>query len=269
MRVLATTLAAVLAATALPARVSAAPEADARLASAMEHFEQGIALYEEGDYSAALFEFEKAYETKPDYRLLYNIGVTALELRDYVAARDALGRYLAEGGADIAAQRRVEVEGQLETLEGRIGTVTVDCAVNGARVTIDGEPVGTTPFEAPLVVNIGKHRVRVESDAHEPYETEVEVSVEESTQSPDDDSIPDDDVYVDDGQMHITIDISRHSDIDAGGIELSLTGGGEVLQLMRTTQLRPFKRYVLPHVARGQPHWDLNNGILDITFDLQ
>jgi HSP20 family molecular chaperone IbpA len=77
------------------------------------------------------------------------------------------------------------------------------------------------------------------------------------------------DVYVDDGQMHITIDISRHSDIDAGNIELSLTGGGEVLQLMRTTQLHPFKHYVLPQVAMGQPHWDLNNGILDITFDLQ
>lgn len=181
MRVLATTVAAMLVAAALPAQVSAAPEADPRLASAMEHFEQGIALYEEGDYSAALFEFEKAYETKPDYRLLYNIGVTALELRDYVAARDALGRYLAEGGADIDAQRRVEVEGQLETLEGRIGTVAVDCAVDGARVTIDGEPVGTTPFDAPLVVNIGKHRVRVESDAHEPYETEVEVSGGSST----------------------------------------------------------------------------------------
>ena len=102
-----------------------------------------------------------------------------------------------------------------------------------------------------------------------PTETEVEVSVEESTQPPDDDSIPDDDVYVNDGQMHITIDVSKHSDIDASSIELSLTGGGEVLQLMRTTQLRPFKRYVLPHVAKGQPHWDLNNGILDITFDLQ
>jgi len=42
-----------------------------------------------------------------------------------------------------------------------------------------------------------------------------------------------------------------------------------VLQLMRSTQPRPFKRYVLPHIAKGQPQWVLNNGILDITFDLQ
>jgi len=102
-----------------------------------------------------------------------------------------------------------------------------------------------------------------------PAETEVQVNVEGGTQSPDDDSIPDDDVYVDDGQMHITIDVSRNGDIDADSLELSLTGGGEVLQLMRSTQPRPFKRYVLPYVAKGQPQWVLNNGILDITFDLQ
>tara|TARA_B100000586_G_scaffold199454_1_gene147751 strand:- start:169 stop:771 length:603 start_codon:yes stop_codon:yes gene_type:complete len=102
-----------------------------------------------------------------------------------------------------------------------------------------------------------------------PAETEVQVNVEEGAQSPGDDSIPGDDVYVDDGQMHITIDISRLSEIDADSLELSLSGGGEVLQLMRSTQPRPFKRYVLPHVAKGQPQWVLNNGILDITFDLQ
>ena len=102
-----------------------------------------------------------------------------------------------------------------------------------------------------------------------PAETEVQVNVEEGAQSPGDDSIPGDDVYVDDGQMHITIDISRLSEIDADSLELSLSGGGEVLQLMRSTQPRPFKRYVLPYVAKGQPQWVLNNGILDITFDLQ
>ncbi len=100
-------------------------------------------------------------------------------------------------------------------------------------------------------------------------ESEVQINVDERAQSPDDDSIPGDDVFVNDGQMHITIDISRHSEIGADSLELSLTGGGEVLQLMRSTQPRPFKRYVLPHIAKGQPQWVLNNGILDITFDLQ
>ena len=40
------------------------------------------------------------------------------------------------------------------------------------------------------------------------------------------------------------------------------------LQLMRKTQARPFKRLILPQAAGQIVEWELNNGILDITFDL-
>ena len=69
--------------------------------------------------------------------------------------------------------------------------------------------------------------------------------------------------------MNVTIDISRLDDVSEDNLELSLTGGGEVLQLLRTNQIRPFKTLVLPNAAKGQPNWELNNGILDITFELQ
>ena len=69
--------------------------------------------------------------------------------------------------------------------------------------------------------------------------------------------------------MSITIDISNYDDIESENIELSLTGGGEVLQLLRINQIRPFRTYVLPHTCVGEPHWEINNGILDITFELE
>ena len=69
--------------------------------------------------------------------------------------------------------------------------------------------------------------------------------------------------------MNLIIDISKFTEVNNENLELSLTGGGEVLQLLRTTQLRPFKAYVLPRIAKGQPSWTLNNGILDITFELK
>lgn len=107
-------------------------------------------------------------------------------------------------------------------------------------------------------------------DIHiKPAETEVQVNVDESDQSINDNSIPEDDIHIQDGTMHITIDISRYDDIDPDNLELSLTGGGEVLQLLKTTQIRPFKTFVLPHASKDQPQWELNNGILDITFDLR
>ena len=69
-------------------------------------------------------------------------------------------------------------------------------------------------------------------------------------------------------RMCITIDVSRFVDLEAEEVELNLTSDGEVLQLMKTTQLHPLKRYTLPHVADNIVEWDLNNGILDVKFDI-
>ena len=116
---------------------------------------------------------------------------------------------------------------------------------------------------------LGEFLKKMGVDLHiKPSTTEVTVDVEESQQITEDNSIPDEDVYIDGGKMLVTIDISRHSDISPDSLELSLTGGGEVLQLLRKNQIRPFRTFVLPRVSRGQPRWEINNGILDITFDL-
>ena len=80
--------------------------------------------------------------------------------------------------------------------------------------------------------------------------------------------LPDEDVYVHGSTMAVTIDISRILDVRSEDIELVLSSGGEVLQLMRRTQTRPLKRFILPDAANQIREWQLNNGILDITFDL-
>ena len=96
---------------------------------------------------------------------------------------------------------------------------------------------------------------QAEPEVEEPEEAEVS-------------DLPEEDIYVYDGTMSVTIDISRFLDIRSGDIELVLSSGGEVLQLMRRTQSRPLKRFILPEAANQISEWELNNGILDITFDL-
>ena len=96
---------------------------------------------------------------------------------------------------------------------------------------------------------------QAEPEVEEPEEAEVS-------------DLPEEDIYVHDGTMSVTIDISRFLDIRPGDIELVLSSGGEVLQLMRRTQSRPLKRFILPEAANQIGEWELNNGILDITFDL-
>ena len=101
---------------------------------------------------------------------------------------------------------------------------------------------------------------------NEPQE-EVAAEVEKSEDSEISD-LSVDDAYMSDGQMSVTIDISRFLDIRSEDLELLLSGGGEVLQLLRRTQPRPFKRFILPEAVEDILDWELNNGILDITFDL-
>ena len=98
-----------------------------------------------------------------------------------------------------------------------------------------------------------------------PDEAEAEA---EETEESDVSDLPEEDIYVHDGRMSVTIDISRFLDIRPEDVELVLSSGGEVLQLMRKTQPRPFKRFILPEAVGQIVEWELNNGILDIKLDL-
>jgi hypothetical protein len=58
-----------------------------------------------------------------------------------------------------------------------LGSISVSSSVDGASVYLDDELVG----EAPVTRDIpaGRHRVRVESAGHEPFETDVRVRAEQ------------------------------------------------------------------------------------------
>ncbi|MAV57777.1 MAG: hypothetical protein ACJZ5P_00335 [Candidatus Thalassarchaeaceae archaeon] len=98
-----------------------------------------------------------------------------------------------------------------------------------------------------------------------PDDEPAEVVVEEEQE--DESDVPLEDTYIDGTSMYVTIDVSNIVDLDEGSFELILSHGGKVLQLMRRTQLRPIKSINLPQAASSVSDWNLNNGILDITFD--
>ena len=96
----------------------------------------------------------------------------------------------------------------------------------------------------------------------------VEAKVEDSADE-EEAILPREDVYVHEDRMYVTIDVSQHSDLNDAELELNLSDGGAVVQLMKKTQLRPFRRFDLPQKASQIVEWSLNNGILDITFELR
>jgi serine/threonine-protein kinase len=68
----------------------------------------------------------------------------------------------------------VELQASADTRPPQPGSIFVDTRPRGARVTIDGHSVGTTPVRARALTP-GQHAVRIEMDGYKPVVTTVDV----------------------------------------------------------------------------------------------
>ena len=80
--------------------------------------------------------------------------------------------------------------------------------------------------------------------------------------------LPSDDFYLDGWNMSITIDFALKGDIKEMQMEMNLSKGGSMLEIMKQTQTKPMARIKLPHPCEDVVGWSLNNGILDVTLKL-
>jgi hypothetical protein len=126
-----------------------------------KHFQSGVQFYKEGDFRAALIEFKRAYEAAPNYKVLYNLGQTNLELQDYAQALTSFQKYLTDGGKDIPKDRRQTVDGEIKKLEGRVAKVIIKTNVEGADILVDDVVVGKTPLASPVLVSAGRRKLAI------------------------------------------------------------------------------------------------------------
>lgn len=94
----------------------------------------------------------------------------------------------------------------------------------------------------------------------------VEVDIEE--EEPDNEilRLPSENIYLSGWNMSITVDFSTRTDFDE--IEVALSSGGELLQVLADPSEPPLAQIELPHQCDDVVDWSINNGILDITLKL-
>src|SRR5581483_2888736 len=136
---------------------------DVELAKA--HFATGQLYYERGRYPDAAREFEEAYRLSNRAELLYNMGKSYDGIGDHARAAAAYRRFL---NAVTSSPDRPWVTERVQALALLVGHVTVKCSVAGSLVTVDGQPVGTSPLAETLELNPGGHKLEI---AHEGYAT--------------------------------------------------------------------------------------------------
>jgi hypothetical protein len=150
---------------------------DDSVAQARAHFERALALVDANKHGEAAVEFRRAYEAKPHYSVLYNLGQAQLASGSYVEAYEALGAYLKEGGDRVPGKRRAELEAELARLVGRIGELHIAVEPADALVRVDGKPV-VAGGEA-LRLEAGTHTVAASREGRLPLEREVTVAAGE------------------------------------------------------------------------------------------
>ena len=157
-----------------PPAAAPAAAADAQLDEAKRHFQQGVALYNDGNFSAALAEFEATYAAHPTAGVLYNIGLTQKSLFRYGESIKTLERYLKEAGS-LPAERTREVEQLVAEMKALLADVTLSGLPDGASVMIDGRTVGAAPL-AVQGVAAGNHTVEVTADGYVPLKKDITVA---------------------------------------------------------------------------------------------
>jgi len=165
----------VLAVVALQVCATAHAQGDQR-AAAREHFTKGVAAFDDRRFAEAADEFEAAYKLSPAFVVLFNIGQVDVALGRSVEAVDAFDSYLKQGGSSIGADRRQEVQREIEKQSARIGTIDVHTTPDGAEIRIDGKLAGKTPLARPLRVNAGKHSLEATLGEHTPQSRDLEVA---------------------------------------------------------------------------------------------
>jgi hypothetical protein len=164
-----------------PPSPSPSPDISSQLREASERYQRALKSYDEGNFDAALVEFRRAYELAPTFRILYNLGVVSLELRDYASALDYFERYLVEGAASISPEQRSEVEQKIRDLSTHVAHVTVVVDLPGSEIAVDDRPVGVSPLAAPLRINAGARKISARASGRVPDVRVIELAGGDST----------------------------------------------------------------------------------------
>jgi hypothetical protein len=126
---------------------------------ARKEFAAGQAADKRGDYQTAIEHYLRANDLHPHPFAIYNIAINYERLGQHREAATWFRRYL-EAAPD--SPDRGKVEKKLADLEGRPAKLNVRSSPDGARVLVDGAPVGVTPYAG--VVRGGTRRIAVERD---------------------------------------------------------------------------------------------------------
>lgn len=152
------------------ASATAAPhqgEAETK-AAAERQFRAGVSFQKVEDFESAIVAFQSSIRLYPTMGAWFNLANCLRATHRYPEALDALEQLKQDFSATLQDPMRSTVELQISDLKNLTGSLRLEVEPAGASVSIDGKPVGTAPFDAPIRVNLGDHEIEVTANGYGP-----------------------------------------------------------------------------------------------------
>lgn len=145
-------------------------------ADARREWNAGLTLFGDGNFKAAITQFQRVYDATKNPRVLPNLALAHKSNKAYHRAVRVYEQALAEGASVISAKDQADIKDAIAALKAYVSTVEVSSNEAGATVSIDGEEVGTTPLAKPIDVSVGPRAIAVSKKGFREQTKTVEVA---------------------------------------------------------------------------------------------
>ena len=136
----------------------------------------GVKLFNDGNFGAAIAEFEAAYAERPRASPLVNLALCHKSLFQYPKAIAALERALEHHGDTMEKEDRTAADNAIREMRALLGHVTVEVTPPHAVLFVDDEPLPPGAKDKPVPLGPGKHRIGARAEGYESAEETVTVT---------------------------------------------------------------------------------------------
>jgi hypothetical protein len=154
----------------------AAERADPAAESYKQHMSNGVKLFQDKNYAAAIVEFQAAYAAKPKASPLINIALCHKGLFHYPKAVAALREALTRHGNAMEPGDKKATEEAIAEMSALLAYVTVRVSPDHAVLSIDGEDQPPGSADKPIPLGPGPHRIAARASGHASAEASLSVA---------------------------------------------------------------------------------------------
>ncbi|MFH2005010.1 MAG: PEGA domain-containing protein, partial [bacterium] len=140
-------------------------------------FQRGNQMFEQRQIDNAIKLYRQAYKLWPHPRVLFNIAVSLGFLSRPLESARTFRTVLEYGPEPINQQRFKQASERYIELMGQLTNLIITCQDAGAKLFINGSPVGTAPLlNKKVTLGPGTHMITASLSGKVPYSAQVRLS---------------------------------------------------------------------------------------------